>query len=82
MREVEMIPEVHEDLGCYHWVYISLHFIEENEVNKKEDQVGLESDPDKEEIEDLFLHDEIERHWRMFLGQKCRGGWDEVRYTC
>ena len=27
VSEVEMIPEVHEELGCYHWVYISLHFI-------------------------------------------------------
>ena len=30
--EVEMIPEVREDLGCYHWVYISLHFINEDGV--------------------------------------------------
>ena len=27
VREVEIIPEVHEDLGCYHLVYISLRFI-------------------------------------------------------
>ena len=27
VKEVEMIPEVCEDLGCYHWVYICLHFI-------------------------------------------------------
>ena len=27
LREVEMIPEVREELGCYHWIYISLHFI-------------------------------------------------------
>ena len=27
VREVEIIPEVREELVCYHWVYISLHFI-------------------------------------------------------
>ena len=27
VREVEMIPEVREELVCYHWVYISLNFI-------------------------------------------------------
>ena len=27
VREVDMVPEVHEELGCYHWVYVSLHFI-------------------------------------------------------
>ena len=26
VRGLDMIPEVHEDLGCYHWVYIYLHF--------------------------------------------------------
>ena len=27
LREVDMIHEVVEYLGCYHWVYISLYFI-------------------------------------------------------
>ena len=27
VREVDMIPEVRDELGCYHWVYIYLHFI-------------------------------------------------------
>ena len=27
VREVDMIPEVREDLGCYHWVYISIQLI-------------------------------------------------------
>ena len=30
-----MIPEVHEELGCYHWVYISLHFIKGYGVYKR-----------------------------------------------
>ena len=29
VREVEMIPDIGEALGCYHWVYIYLHFIKE-----------------------------------------------------
>ena len=32
VREVEIITEVGEELGCYHWVYISLHFINEDGV--------------------------------------------------
>ena len=48
MREVEMIPEVREELGCYHWVYISLHFIKEDEVDKREEQIGVEPDFDEE----------------------------------
>ena len=35
MREVDIIPEVHEELGCYHWVYISLHCIKEDGVKKR-----------------------------------------------
>ena len=27
VREVDMIPEVRDELGCYHWVYIYQHFI-------------------------------------------------------
>ena len=27
VREVDMIPDVRDKLGCYHWVYISLRFI-------------------------------------------------------
>ena len=39
LREVEMIPKVREELGLYHWVYIYLHFIKEDEVNKREKKV-------------------------------------------
>ena len=27
VRELEVVPEVGEELGCYHWVYIYLNFI-------------------------------------------------------
>ena len=40
VREVKMIPEVCENLGCYHWVYIYLH-IDEYGVDNREDQVGV-----------------------------------------
>ena len=50
VREVEMIPEVRDELGCYHWVYISLHFIKEDGADKRGEQVGVELNPDEEEI--------------------------------
>ena len=46
VREVEIIPEVSEDLGCYRWVYISLNFIKEDGLDKREEQVGVEPDTD------------------------------------
>ena len=67
VREVEMIPDVLEEFSCYRWVYISLHFIKENGVDRREEQVGVETDTDEEEIDDVVLNDEIERHWRMFF---------------
>ena len=70
VREVEMVSELRKELGCYHWVYISLHFIKEYGLDKREEQVGTEPDPDEEEIEDVVLDDEIERHWRMFFKDK------------
>ena len=27
VRKVEITPEIREELGCFHWVYIFLHFI-------------------------------------------------------
>ena len=36
VRTVEMIPEVREELGWCHWVYNSLHFINEDGVYKRE----------------------------------------------
>ena len=35
VMEEEMIPEVRYELCCYHWVYIYLHFIKEDGVEKK-----------------------------------------------
>ena len=65
VREVDMVPEVHEELGCYHWVYVSLHFIKQDGVDNREDHVGVELDPDEENIDDVFINDDRELHWCM-----------------
>ena len=57
MREVDMIPEVREELGCYHWFSISLNFIKEDLVDKREETVGVDPDHDEEEIKDMVLDD-------------------------
>ena len=67
VREVEMIPEVREEFGSYHWVYISLHFIKEDGVEKREEQLGVKTYPDQGDIKEVFLDDERERHWRMIF---------------
>ena len=35
VSEVQMIPGVRVELCCYHWVYIYLHFIKEDGVEKR-----------------------------------------------
>ena len=35
VRDVDMIPEVREELGCYRWVYIYLNSIKEYGVDKR-----------------------------------------------
>ena len=60
-----MIPEVRQELGCYHWIYIYPHFIKKNGVYKRGDWVGVEPDPNQEDTEDVVLDDNRERHWRM-----------------
>ena len=60
-----MIPGVVGDLGCYHLVSVSRHFVKEYGVDNREEQLGVYPGPDEEEIENMFLGDERERHWRM-----------------
>ena len=50
MREIEIIPEVCDELGFYHWACIYLHFIKEDGIYRREQQVGVEPDPDNEDI--------------------------------
>ena len=42
-------------------------------VDKRVDQLGVEPDPDEDEIEDVVLDDDIERHWRMVFYDNNRG---------
>ena len=77
VREVEMIPEVREGLGCYHWVSISLHFIKEDGVDNREEQVCVKTYPDEDDIKYMFLDDERERHWRMVFEDN-NGGVDGI----
>ena len=42
VREVEMIPEVREELCCYHWVYIYPNFIKNDALEKREEKVVVE----------------------------------------
>ena len=36
-------------------------------VYRKEDQSDVDLDLDDEDMEDVQLYDEMERHWRVFL---------------
>ena len=73
-----MIPEVREQLCCYHWVYISLYFIEEDGLDKREEKVGVEPYLDEEDTKDVVLDDQRERHWRMVF-QDNNGGVDGTK---
>ena len=48
-----MIPEVAEEL--------------EDVVEKKEEEVGFDTEPDEEDIEYVVLDYERDRHWRIFF---------------
>ena len=78
VREVEIIPEVSEDLGCYRWVYISLNFIKEDGVDKREYQVGMVPDSDEEEIDDGVINDERDRNW-LIVFEENNGGVDGTK---
>ena len=65
VREVDMIPEVYEDVGYYHWVYIFPHFIKKDGVDKREDKLGVNPDTNEEDIKDMVLDDDREHHWHM-----------------
>ena len=46
-----MVLYLYKDVGAY----------------RKEEQAVVETDPDEEDVEDVNLDDERERHWRMVL---------------
>ena len=53
----------------YNGVYVILHFNKEDGVDRKYKQVEVEvdPDPDEEDMGDVKLDDERERHWRIFF---------------
>ena len=55
-----------------------LLFNKEAGVVSKEDQGGVEGDTDEQEIEDVHLEYERERHWRMVLVNNY-GGLDDAK---
>ena len=50
-RQVDIIPEVGDEF--------------EDGVENRQKEVGVELDPDEEDIEDVVLDDDRERHWCM-----------------
>ena len=76
------IPEIPEDnveihKGYYRCVYVLLKFKTEDEIDNKEEHTELENDPDEEEMDNVNLDDERERHWRMVLEDN-DGGVDDA----
>ena len=79
--EVSTIPEIPEDIveihkGHYRCVYVLLQFKKEDKIDNKEEQTELENDPDEEEMDDVNIDDERERHWRNVFEDN-EGGVDE-----
>ena len=56
LREVDIIHEVGEEL--------------EDGLDKREEEVGVEIYPDKEEIKYVDFDDDIDLHWRMVFEDK------------
>ena len=54
-----------------------LQFKKEVGVDSKEDQTDVEDDPDEEEMGDINLDNERERHWRVVFEDNAGGMDDE-----
>ena len=52
--------------------------MKEDGSEKREEQLGVETDPDEEDIEDVVLDDDIECHWFMVFKDK-NGGVDGTK---
>ena len=55
-----------------------LQFKNEFSVDSKEEQADVEDDPDEEEMDDVNLYNERERHWRMVFEDN-DGGVDNAK---
>ena len=54
-----------------------MHFNKEDDVDRKEDQVDVEQDPDKEDIEDAKLDGDREHRWRVVFEDRDGGVGDK-----
>ena len=82
--KVPTIPDIPEEKvtsekGYYHSVYVILYFKKEAGVDRKEEQADVEYYPDEENMEDVKLDDERERHWRM-VSRTMMEGWTIRRH--
>ena len=69
---VYTIPKIPEDQvetekGYYRCVYVLTQFKKEDGVYSKEEQADVEDDPDEEDMDDVNIDKERERHWRMLF---------------
>ena len=70
--KVPMIPEIPKekvtsDKVSYDGVYVILNFNKEDGVERREEQLDVEQNPDEEDTEDVKLDDERKRQYRMVL---------------
>ena len=69
VREVDMIPEVGEELRKVEMIPEVGEELEDGSDNREE-EVGVELDPDEEDIKDVVLNDDRESHSRMVFKDK------------
>ena len=64
---IAVIPDekVYPEKVFYHGVHVLLNFNKNDGVNMKEEQADIDPYTDAEEMEDVRLGYERERHWRM-----------------
>ena len=60
------------------WCLCHTIFTNDDDVDRKEEQAYMDPYTDEEEMEDGSLHDEIERHWRIFFKDNV-GGVDDKK---
>ena len=68
----------HSEKGYCHGVYVFLHFNNMDGVARKEEHWDTDPDPDEEDMEDVKLDNERERHWRIVFEDN-DGGVDDKK---
>ena len=79
LPKISEIPEeqVEMERGYYCCVYVMLWLKNEVGFDSKEDQADVEDDLDEEDMNDINLDNERERHWRMVFEDNDGGVDDE-----